>query len=196
MSFDEVFNVIVIGAGHAGCEAASAAARLGAETGLITLNLDLDRSDVVQSGDRWNRERTSRARDRCARRHHGPRDRSHRHSVPIAESFARAGGSVTSSSGRSHEISQRDAANARSDVKSSSAAGKSRRLCARSWKTGGRLVGRWEAFGAQAVVVATGTFLNGLIHTGRRTYSGGRAGEPASIELSERSSDSDFPVGR
>src|SRR6187200_2194248 len=41
MSFDEVFNVIVIGAGHAGCEAASASARLGAETGLITLNLDL-----------------------------------------------------------------------------------------------------------------------------------------------------------
>src|SRR5262245_4391482 len=41
MSFDEVFSVIVIGAGHAGCEAASAAARLGAETGLITLNLDL-----------------------------------------------------------------------------------------------------------------------------------------------------------
>jgi tRNA uridine 5-carboxymethylaminomethyl modification enzyme len=36
MSFDEVFNVIVIGAGHAGCEAASAAARLGAETRLIT----------------------------------------------------------------------------------------------------------------------------------------------------------------
>src|SRR5918999_3661476 len=41
MSFDERFDVIVIGAGHAGCEAASAAARLGAETGLITLNLDL-----------------------------------------------------------------------------------------------------------------------------------------------------------
>src|SRR4026209_2555175 len=41
MSFDESFNVMVIGAGHAGCEAASAAARLGAETGLITLNLDL-----------------------------------------------------------------------------------------------------------------------------------------------------------
>src|SRR5258705_2382009 len=41
MCFDEVFEVVVIGAGHAGCEAASASARLGAETALLTLNLDL-----------------------------------------------------------------------------------------------------------------------------------------------------------
>src|SRR5438094_6931446 len=41
MVFDEVFDVIVIGGGHAGCEAASAAARLGANTALVTLNLDL-----------------------------------------------------------------------------------------------------------------------------------------------------------
>ena len=40
-------------------------------------------------------------------------------------------------------------------------------------------------FGAKAVVVATGTFLNGTIHTGRQTFSAGRAGEPASIELAE-----------
>src|SRR4051812_28151819 len=41
MVFDEVFDVIVIGGGHAGCEAASAAARLGADTALVTINLDL-----------------------------------------------------------------------------------------------------------------------------------------------------------
>src|SRR4029078_1656878 len=41
MIFDERFDVIVIGAGHAGCEAASASARLGADTAMITLNLDL-----------------------------------------------------------------------------------------------------------------------------------------------------------
>src|ERR687896_775833 len=40
MIFDEIFDVVVIGGGHAGCEAASAAARLGAETALVTINLD------------------------------------------------------------------------------------------------------------------------------------------------------------
>src|SRR5262249_32416667 len=39
--FDESFDVIVIGAGHAGCEAASASARLGCETAVVTINLDL-----------------------------------------------------------------------------------------------------------------------------------------------------------
>jgi tRNA uridine 5-carboxymethylaminomethyl modification enzyme len=41
MAFDEAFDVVVIGGGHAGCEAASAAARLGAATALVTMNLDL-----------------------------------------------------------------------------------------------------------------------------------------------------------
>jgi len=41
MIFDEHFDVVVIGAGHAGCEAASAAARIGAQTAIVTLNLDL-----------------------------------------------------------------------------------------------------------------------------------------------------------
>src|SRR6266404_618057 len=49
---------------------------------------------------------------------------------------------------------------------------------------------------ASAVVVATGTFLNGLIHTGQKTYTAGRAGEPASIDLAENLKTLGFPVGR
>jgi tRNA uridine 5-carboxymethylaminomethyl modification enzyme len=51
-------------------------------------------------------------------------------------------------------------------------------------------------FGAAAIVIATGTFLNGLIHTGRRTYSGGRTGEPAATELAESLKRLGFPIGR
>jgi tRNA uridine 5-carboxymethylaminomethyl modification enzyme len=50
--------------------------------------------------------------------------------------------------------------------------------------------------GAKCVIVATGTFLNGQIHTGLRTYSAGRAGEPASTELAESLRKLGFPVGR
>ena len=41
MAFQEEYDVVVVGAGHAGCEAAMAAARMGLKTALITMNLDL-----------------------------------------------------------------------------------------------------------------------------------------------------------
>jgi len=49
---------------------------------------------------------------------------------------------------------------------------------------------------SQAVIVAAGTFLNGLVHTGRQTYTAGRAGEPASVELADTLKRLGFPVGR
>jgi len=51
-------------------------------------------------------------------------------------------------------------------------------------------------FGTKSVVIATGTFLNGTIHAGRETYSAGRAGEPASVELADALKRLGFPVGR
>jgi tRNA uridine 5-carboxymethylaminomethyl modification enzyme len=196
MSFDERFDVIVIGAGHAGCEAASAAARLGAETGLITLNLDLvgqmscnpaiggiAKGHLVREIDALGGimgrviDRTG-IQFRLLNRSRGPAVQSPR--------------------------AQADRLRYRSEMRRTLEATSNLHL--RQGKVvdfvldHGRLVGveleDGRRFGAAAVVVATGTFLNGLIHTGRRTYSGGRAGEPAAIELSEALKRLGFPVGR
>src|SRR5437667_9208305 len=49
---------------------------------------------------------------------------------------------------------------------------------------------------AKAIVIATGTFLNGRIHTGRQTYQGRRAGEPAPLEFAEALRNFGFNIGR
>ena len=196
MSFDETFNVIVIGAGHAGCEAASAAARLGAETGLITLNLDLvgqmscnpaiggiAKGHLVREIDALGGimgrviDRTG-IQFRLLNRSRGPAVQSPR--------------------------AQADRMRYRSEMRRTLEAtsnlhlrqGKVVDFILDHGRLAGVLLEDGRRFGARAVVVATGTFLNGLIHTGRRTYSGGRAGEPASIELSESLKRLGFPVGR
>jgi tRNA uridine 5-carboxymethylaminomethyl modification enzyme len=196
MSFDEVFNVIVIGAGHAGCEAASAAARLGAETGLITLNLDLigqmscnpaiggiAKGHLVREIDALGGimgrviDRTG-IQFRLLNRSRGPAVQSPR--------------------------AQADRMRYRSEMRRTLEAtsnlhlrqGKVVDFVLDHGKLAGVVLEDGRRFGAQAIVVATGTFLNGVIHTGRRTYSGGRAGEPAAIELSEALKRLGFPVGR
>jgi tRNA uridine 5-carboxymethylaminomethyl modification enzyme len=196
ISFDERFDVIVIGAGHAGCEAASAAARLGAETGLITLNLDLvgqmscnpaiggiAKGHLVREIDALGGimgrviDRTG-IQFRLLNRSRGPAVQSPR--------------------------AQADRSRYRSEMRRTLEATSNLHL--RQGKVvdfvldHGKLAGveleDGRRFGATAVVVATGTFLNGLIHTGRRTYRGGRAGEPAAVELAESLKRLGFPVGR
>lgn len=196
MSFDETFAVIVIGAGHAGCEAASAAARLGAETGLITLNLDLvgqmscnpaiggiAKGHLVREIDALGGimgrviDRTG-IQFRLLNRSRGPAVQSPR--------------------------AQADRMRYRAEMRRTLEAtpnlhlrqGKVVDFIIRTGRIAGVLLEDGRSFGAKAVVVATGTFLNGLIHTGRRTYRGGRAGEPASIELAEALKNLGFPVGR
>ena len=53
-----------------------------------------------------------------------------------------------------------------------------------------------DYFKAKSVVLTSGTFLGGRIHIGLQNYTGGRAGDPASIRLSERLRDYELPVGR
>src|ERR1700686_3058816 len=196
MAFDEIFDVIVIGGGHAGCEAASAAARLGANTALVTINLDLigqmscnpaiggiAKGHLVREIDALGGimgrviDRTG-IQFRLLNRSRGPAVRAPR--------------------------AQADRALYRVEMRRTLEG--TPNLCLRQGLVTSLLIEDGRVLGvelqdarkmaANAVVVATGTFLNGRIHTGRQTYEGGRAGEPASIEFADALKRLGLRVGR
>src|SRR6478609_656095 len=194
--FDETFDVIVIGAGHAGCEAASAAARLGSETALVTINLDLigqmscnpavggiAKGHVVREIDALGGimgrviDRTG-IQFRLLNRSRGPAVQSPR---------AQADRSL-------YRTEMRRVLEATPNL--SLRQGIVISLITENNRVIGVELQDSRRIGARAVIVATGTFLNGTIHTGRQTFSAGRAGEPASIELAQALKANGFPVGR
>ncbi len=196
MSFDEVFDVIVIGAGHAGCEAASAAARLGANTALLTLNLDLigqmscnpaiggiGKGHLVREIDALGGimarviDRTG-IQFRLLNRSRGP-----------AVQAPRAQADRTL-----YRVEMRRTLEATPNL--SLRQGLVTDLIVVEDRIRGVELQDARRLGAKAVIVATGTFLNGKIHTGRRTYAGGRTGEPASTDLPAALRRLGFPVGR
>lgn len=196
MFFDETFDVIVIGAGHAGCEAASAAARLGSETALVTINLDLigqmscnpaiggiAKGHLVREIDALGGimgqviDRTG-IQFRLLNRSRGPAVQSPR---------AQADRSL-------YRTEMRRVLEATSNLHLRQ--GVVTDLIVENNAIIGIELQDTRRFGAKSVVIAAGTFLNGMIHTGRRTFSAGRSGEPASIELAESLKRLGFPVGR
>ncbi|HEX8286439.1 MAG TPA: tRNA uridine-5-carboxymethylaminomethyl(34) synthesis enzyme MnmG [Pyrinomonadaceae bacterium] len=196
MVFDEEFDVVVIGAGHAGCEAASASARLGSETALITINLDLigqmscnpaiggiAKGHIVREIDALGGimgriiDRTG-IQFRLLNRSRGPAVQSPR---------AQADRGL-------YRTEMRQTLEAISNLYLRQ--GSVVELIVANNRVTGVEMQDGRRIGAQTVIVATGTFLNGMVHTGPRTFSAGRAGEPSSIELAECLKKLGFPVGR
>src|SRR5499427_9951848 len=196
MVFDELFDVVVIGGGHAGCEAASAAARLGAKTALVTLNLDLigqmscnpaiggiGKGHLVREIDALGGimgrviDRTG-IQFRLLNRSRGPAVRAPR---------AQADRTL-------YRLEMRRTLEATPNL--SLRQGVVTDLIVEDKRVVGIELQDTRRIAANSIVIATGTFLNGRIHTGRRTYSGGRTGEPASIEFAEALKQLGFRVGR
>ena len=196
MVFDEVFDVVVIGGGHAGCEAASAAARLGASTALVTMNLDLigqmscnpaiggiGKGHLVREIDALGGimgrviDRTG-IQFRLLNRSRGPAVRAPR---------AQADRTLYRLEMR-RTLEETPNLSLRQGVVTD--------LIVENGRATGIELQDTRRIGARSIVIATGTFLNGQIHTGRRTYSGGRTGEPAAIEFAEALKQLGLRVGR
>jgi tRNA uridine 5-carboxymethylaminomethyl modification enzyme len=190
------FDVIVIGGGHAGCEAASAAARMGAKTALVTHRFStigamscnpaiggLGKGHLVREVDALD-GLMGRVADaggiqfRMLNRRKGPAVRGPR---AQADRKLYAGAMQTAIF---------DTANL------SVVEGEADDLLTSEGRVGGIRLGDGRVLSAGAVVITTGTFLRGLIHLGEKNWPAGRVGEAPAMGLSTSFERLGFSLGR
>lgn len=196
MNQTDSFDVIVIGGGHAGCEAASAAARMGARTALITHKIatigemscnpaigGLGKGHLVREIDALD-GLMARVADqsgiqfRMLNRSKGPAVWGPR--AQIDRKLYRQAMQAEILNHDNLTVIEEGAED----------------IIAEDGHVTGVLVASGRAYSAQAVVITTGTFLNGLIHRGEDRIPAGRVGEAPSIRLADRLYDMDLPMGR
>ena len=200
MQYTEQYDVVVVGAGHAGCEAAMATARMGLKTALATLNADLiaqmscnpaiggiAKGHLVREVDALGGimgEVTDNVgiQFRLLNTSRGPAVWSPRAQCDKQQYRVKMKEVLESQPGLT--IKQAEVAEL---IVEDLPVGDSRRnqsfertrVCAGIRLRDGRSIH------ASAVIITTGTFLNGLIHCGEQQYSAGRSGEPPSVLLGE-----------
>ncbi|PRX37173.1 tRNA uridine 5-carboxymethylaminomethyl modification enzyme [Meinhardsimonia xiamenensis] len=192
----ERFDVIVVGGGHAGCEAAAAAARAGAPTALVTLKTSaigvmscnpaiggLGKGHLVREIDALDGV-MGRVADaagiqfRLLNRSKGPAVQG-----PRAQADRKL----------YREAMQREIA---ATPGLTVIEGEVVDLKVESGAVAGVLLGSGDTITSGAVVLTTGTFLRGVIHIGEERRAGGRMGEDPAVRLAERLDDLGLPKGR
>ncbi|HSY07371.1 MAG TPA: tRNA uridine-5-carboxymethylaminomethyl(34) synthesis enzyme MnmG [Steroidobacteraceae bacterium] len=196
MRFGHPFAVIVVGGGHAGTEAALAAARLGARTLLLTQSIDtlgqmscnpaiggIGKGHLVREIDALGGA-MARAADRAG--------------IQFRTLNASKGPAVRATRAQADRQLYKRAI--RSMLESEPNLSLFQQEVADLQVEGGRVTGvvtvTGITFAARAVVLTVGTFLGGRIHVGLDRYSGGRGGDPASERLAARLRELPFRVGR
>jgi tRNA uridine 5-carboxymethylaminomethyl modification enzyme len=185
MAFTEQYDIVVVGAGHAGCEAAMAAARMGLRTALFSFNLDLiaqmscnpaiggiAKGHLVREVDALGGIMGEVAdavgiQFRLLNTSRGPAVWS-----PRAQCDK-----------RQYRVKMRQVLESQANLHIKQAEVVDLMLEERSVRGVRLRDGRTVLAGA--VVITTGTFLNGLIHCGEERYPAGRSGEPPSVLLGE-----------
>ena len=193
---DRDYDIVVIGAGHAGCEAALAAARLGFSTCLFTINLDtiaqmscnpaiggLAKGHLVREIDALGGE-MAKVTDRA-----GIQFRMLNMSKGPAVWSLRAQADRVL-----YKLIMRKVLEYQEhlDIKQAMA----EKIITENGEVKGVLTSLGIFYGARAVIVTTGTFLKGLIHIGLENFSAGRAGEFPSNGLSESLGSFGLKIGR
>lgn len=193
---EEIYDVIVVGAGHAGSEAAGAAARLGAKTLLITMNLEaiakmscnpamggVAKGQLVREIDALGGlsgivSDESSVQFRMLNRSKGPAmwsPRCQSDRMLYAQKMREKLESIPSLTFRQDNVVD---------------------LITEDGEVKGIITQTGQEFRSKSVVLTSGTFLNGLIHIGESNYGGGRSGERASVGISAALEKLGFEIGR